>query len=398
MPLIHSLHPGIPTLLLAGVLTSFAASGQEHLDETADQQKMLEQLEKLQAEIKEYREMLEETRDERSSLEQNLEENEKEISELLKKIEQIENELEEGEENLSQLRDKQQELQRARSRQQAEIGRQIRAAWETGTQGYLKVLLNQEDPHEIARMLTYYDYFNRARADRISEFTDTIASLRKVEDRIEEENRRLARNRQDLEKRSEALAEARREKEKSIAALNREIAKTNSALEKRIEDRERLEGLLDKIDQSIANLPTPVDTAPFASMKGNMRMPVAGDITDHFGSSRSTGKLRWQGVFIRAEEGDAVHAVHYGRVVFSDWLRGFGLLLIINHGDGYMSLYGHNEVLYRETGDWVKAGDVIATVGNSGGQNRVGTYFEIRHAGKPTDPQLWCQARSDSTA
>lgn len=125
-------------------------------------------------------------------------------------------------------------------------------------------------------------------------------------------------------------------------------------------------------------------------------MPIAGRVTNRFGSARSSGKLRWNGVFIEAEPGTPVTAVHYGRVVFSDWLRGFGLLLIVDHGDGYMSLYGHNEVLYRETGDWVTAGETIATVGDTGGQNRSGLYFEIRHAGKPTDPQHWCRVRTTS--
>ncbi|MEX2489790.1 MAG: peptidoglycan DD-metalloendopeptidase family protein [Pseudomonadales bacterium] len=389
-------HTFVISMLLAALL--IATAGAAPSDEAADEQELLEQLEKLDREIKEYQEMLEETRDERSGLEQKLKENEKEISELLKEIEQMEQELKEGEENLSQLRDEQSKLESARMEQQTQIAKQIRAAWETGSQGYLKVLLNQEDPHQIARMLTYYDYFNRARADRIHEYTETIVALREVESRIETQNRRLARNREALETRSRALVIAREEKEKSLAALTRQIAQAGTEVEKLMEDREHLEKLLDKIDRSVVNLPKPSDTEPFASLQGDMLMPVSGNVTNPFGSDRSTGKLRWNGIFIEADEGEPVHAIHYGRVVFSDWLRGFGLLLIINHGDGYMSLYGHNQVIYRETGDWVKAGEVIATVGNSGGQSRSGTYFEIRNAGKPADPQRWCQARPDPTA
>lgn len=384
------------SFLLAVVLV--ATAGAAPSDEAVDEQQLLEQLEKLDREIKEYQKMLEETRGERSSLEQKLKENEKEISDLLKEIEQIEQELKEGEENVSQLRDEQSQLESARMEQQSQIARQIRAAWETGSQGYLKVLLNQEDPHQIARMLTYYDYFNRARADRIDEYTETIVALRDVESRLETQNRRLAQNRETLETRSRELVNAQEEKEESLAALNRQIARAGTEVEKLIEDREYLEQLLDKIDRSVVNLPTPSDTKPFASLQGDMLMPVSGHVTNPFGSARSTGKMRWNGIFIEADEGEPVHAIHYGRVVFSDWLRGFGLLLIINHGDGYMSLYGHNQVTYRETGDWVKAGEIIATVGNSGGQNRSGTYFEIRNAGKPADPQRWCQARPDPTA
>lgn len=364
----------------------------------ADPEALRRQLETLQMEIRDFQNMLEQTRDARSDLEDKLKANEKRISELLKKIEEIEKEIREGEQNISRSKKERDELELARVQQQEHIARQIRAAWEIGNQGYLKVLLNQEDPHQIARMLTYYDYFNRARAERIEKYSETIAALRQVEDRIVRQNEALIADRQDLEARSRALVDARAEKEEALAALNRQIAETGSEMEKRLADRERLEALLETIIRGIANIPTPGDTAPFSTRKGELLLPVAGKITDKFGASRNAGSLRWNGLFIEATAGDPVHAVHYGRVVFSDWLRGFGLLLIINHGDGYMSLYGHNEVLYRETGDWVSAGDVIATVGNSGGQNRSGVYFEIRHAGKPTDPQLWCQARSSRSA
>lgn len=365
-------------------------------EQAPDQKQLQRELQTLRAEIEKFQQMLEETRNERSTLEENLKQNEKKISELMKRIEEIKAELKAGKENISRLEKERRQLDAARLEQQDFIKRQIRAAYEMGNQGYLKVLLNQEDPHRLARILTYYDYFNRARAERIRDYTDTIASLRDVERRLEHQNAQLVKDRQALEARSETLLDVRADKEESLAALNRQIEQTGTRLEKMIADRKDLEALLEKITRSIASLPEPTDTAPFASRKGELLLPVTGNVTDRFGSSRSTGSIRWNGVFIEAAAGEPVHAVHYGRVVFSDWLRGFGLLLIINHGEGYMSLYGHNQVLYRETGDWVKAGEVIATVGNSGGQNRSGVYFEIRHAGKPTDPQLWCQARSDS--
>ena len=145
-------------------------------------------------------------------------------------------------------------------------------------------------------------------------------------------------------------------------------------------------------------MPIPEDAEPFGAMQGKLYLPVTGRISHRFGNRRNQGKLRWDGVFIDADEGVPVHAVHYGRVVFSDWLRGFGLLVIINHGEGYMSLYGHNQALYRQTGEWVHAGEVIATVGDTGGQSRTGLYFEIRIAGEPSDPQKWCVARAQGAA
>ena len=177
-----------------------------------------------------------------------------------------------------------------------------------------------------------------------------------------------------------------------------QLRSTGTEITKLEKDREHLEKLLIHLEQSLANLPTPADSEPFVGMQGKLLMPVDGKISTRFGKRRNAGKLKWDGVFINADEGDPVYAIHYGRVVFSDWLRGFGLLMIISHGEGYMSLYGHNQVLYRETGDWVTAGDMIATVGDSGGQKETGLYFEIRISGEPTDPQSWCVARDKRTA
>lgn len=392
--------PGMKGIAISMAISISMSMWQSALAEPArDPQQLQEQLRELEAEIQKFRDMLEETRGERAKLESTLEANEKEISELLKRIEQIQKDIEAGEDRISELRTEQRELELARQEQQRLIEKQIRAAYEIGNQEFLKVVLNQEDPDQIARMVTYYDYFNRARAAQISEFRKTIADLDDVTRQIAARNRTLAADRLELGSRKTALEAVRADKERTLLALNREIRETGSALELREQDRERLEALLERITAGIVNLPTPADTVPFEERRGQLLLPVAGKITNRFGTQRSAGgRLRWNGIFIEAEAGEPVAAVHYGRVVFSDWLRGFGLLLIINHGDGYMSLYGHNQVLYREPGDWVTAGEIIATVGDSGGQQRSGLYFEIRHAGKPADPQHWCQARPGGTA
>jgi septal ring factor EnvC (AmiA/AmiB activator) len=368
----------------------------------AEPQKDPEQLEAelrtLEAEIQKFREMMEETQGTRSDLEDTLRTNDQQINEILKKIETIQKDLNKGEEKISSLKYEQNQLQRAKRNQQELIARQIRAAYEIGNQEYLKVVLNQEDPNQLARMLTYYDYFNRARAEQIETFKETIHSLEKVSQQIRLQNEKLEIDRLALASQRTDLETTRKERRITLAQLNAEIARTGSEIDRRIKDRERLEALLERITAGVFNVPTPLDVLPFADRKGKLAMPVAGQVTNRFGSSRNEGKLRWNGILIAASAGDPVRAVHYGRVVFSDWLRGFGLLLIINHGDGYMSLYGHNQVLYRETGDWVTAGETIATVGNSGGQNDSGLYFEIRHAGTPADPQVWCRVEQERTA
>lgn len=356
------------------------------------------QLRELELEIKKFQELLKTTTGERSNLVDTLESNERQIGEMIKKIEAIQKDLKAGESKVSSLRGEQQTLELAKTEQQDMIGKQIRAAYEIGSQEYLKVVLNQEDPNQLSRMLTYYDYFNRARAAQIDRFKATILSLEDVKQQIIAQNRQLETDRVALDAERASLVTVQAEKANTLKALNQEIATTGTEIELRIKDRERLEALLERITASIVNLPTPLDTVPFADRKGKLLLPVAGTVTARFGSPRNDGKLRWNGVFLEAALGEPVSAVHYGRVVFSDWLRGFGLLLIIDHGGGFMSLYGHNQVLYREAGDWVVAGDTIATVGTSGGQARPGLYFEIRQAGAPADPQQWCQARAKKAA
>lgn len=358
-----------------------------------DQAQVEAKLKELEAEISKYKELLQNTQGEKSEIESTLEKNEKGISDLINKIEDVEEELDNSKDKVSSLERRQSELRGAKTEQQYYIEQQIRAAYEIGNQEYLKVLLNQEDPNEMARMLTYYDYFNEARAGQIENYNETLVELDRVSLELTEEMTVLQENRLALDIERQNLVAAQSERQATLRTLIAQIRSTGSEITKLQEDRDRLEQLLNKLQNSLANIPTPGDATPFSNMRGKLVLPVAGKIGHRFGHQRNQGKLKWQGVFIDAAGGDPVYAVHYGRVVFSDWLRGFGLLMIISHGEGYMSLYGHNQVLYRETGEWVTAGDVIASVGDSGGQNRTGLYFEIRIDGKPSDPQHWCRAR-----
>lgn len=384
----------IRTFLFLLVFNIYAAVAEAEISQAELERK----LQALESEIGKFKEMLDKTSGEKSDLERNLESNEKNINNLLKKIQNIESDLTKGGDRIGRLLDEEKELQRAKSEQQQYIANQIRAAHKIGKQAYLKVLLNQEDPYQISRMLTYYDYFNRARAEQIEVYNRTILQLQNVAKLIDWENQALANNRVKLQLERSELVLLQVEKRKVLVALNSEISATGMEIEKLVADRRQLEQLIQRIHAGISNLPAPADVVPFESLKGQLLLPVDGQISHRYGNKRNAGRLRWSGVLISAAEGEPVYAVHYGRVVFSDWLRGFGLLMIINHGEGYMSLYGHNQVLYRETGDWVTAGETIAAVGDSGGQSKPGLYFEIRVAGKTADPQLWCLARSKRAA
>ena len=367
-------------------------------EQSVSQVEIEARLKALEKEISNYKETLDSTQGQKSEIEATLERNEQGINKLINEIDTIEKELDTTNDKVSSLTEKQKELLTVKSEQQYYIEQQVRAAYEIGSQEYLKVLLNQEDPNEIARMLTYYDYFNQARSRQIESYNLTLLDLDRVTQELAEETVVLESQRRALGAQQKSLANVQKEKQMTLKALISQISTTGSALLKLEQDRGRLEQLLDKLEESLANLDAPRSAQPFAGMQGKLLLPVEGRISHRFGNQRNQGKLRWHGIFINAAEGESVYAVHYGRVVFSDWLRGFGLLMIISHGEGYMSLYGHNQALFRETGDWVSAGEVIAAVGDSGGQDKTGLYFEIRIDGKPNNPQNWCVTREQRAA
>ncbi len=367
-------------------------------EQSGSQVEIEARLKALEKEISNYKETLDSTEGQKSVVEATLERNEQRINKLINEIDTIEKELDTTNDKVSSLTERQKELLTVKSEQQYYIEQQVRAAYEIGSQEYLKVLLNQEDPNEIARMLTYYDYFNQARSRQIESYNLTLLDLDRVTQELAEETVVLESQRRDLGAQQKSLASVQKEKQMTLKALISQISTTGSALLKLEQNRGRLEQLLDKLEESLANLDAPRSAQPFAGMQGKLQLPVEGRISHRFGNQRNQGKLRWHGIFIDAAEGESVYAVHYGRVVFSDWLRGFGLLMIISHGEGYMSLYGHNQALFRETGDWVSAGEVIAAVGDSGGQDKTGLYFEIRIDGKPNNPQNWCVTRKQRAA
>lgn len=381
-------------IVFLALLPVFSAQAEQ----AGSQMEIEARLKALEKEISEYKETLDNTQGQKSEIEATLERNEQGINKLINEIDTIEKELDNTNDKVSSLTAKQKELLTVKSEQQYYIEQQIRAAYKIGSQEYLKVLLNQEDPNEIARMLTYYDYFNQARSRQIESYNLTLLDLGRVTQQLAEETGVLESQRRALGEQQKNLANVQKEKQMTLKALISQISTAGSALLKLEQDRGSLEQLLGKLEENLGKLDAPRSAQPFAGMQGKLLLPVSGRISHRFGNQRNQGKLRWHGIFIDAAEGESVHAVHYGRVVFSDWLRGFGLLMIISHGEGYMSLYGHNQALFRKTGDWVSAGEIVAAVGDSGGQDKTGLYFEIRIDGKPNNPQNWCVTREQRAA
>lgn len=351
------------------------------------------QLDTLKQRIGKLETWLNSAKGEQSSLQKELRDSERKIGRIAGKLKTLTKELKSTQTRIKKLRQQRQQLLAESDKQAAQIAQQIRAAYGIGHSEYLKVLLNLEQPAELARTLRYYDYFNRARAEQIEQYAKTARQVEENETRINEQLLSLQRARQDLEQQHQSLKHNKQQRHTVLLRLQSDISNKDQQLGKMLSDRQRLEELLSSVEEAIADLDLPEATTPIKQLKGKLPWPTPGKIVRNFGSRDTSSGSRWNGVLIRAKEGNEVHAVHYGRVVFADWLRGFGLLLIIDHGNGYMSLYGHNQSLYKQTGDWVGSNEVVSSVGNSGGRDNTGLYFEIRRNGKPQNPKSWILAR-----
>lgn len=317
---------------------------------------------------------------------------ERRIGRIGRSINRLKGQLREQEKKLSALQQRRSKLQLSIAEQQRYLAGQIRAAYAMGRQEYFKILLNQEDPSAVGRTLTYYDYLNKARSQRIASLNATIDELEQVRQELNRESERLRQLRSEREHEREQMEASHKERQSLVANLKTEIQSKDQQLNGLMADERELKTLLQALTEALEDIPAaPGDHQPFGKLRGKLKWPTSGRRIAAFGESRNIGKLRWQGVVIAGKEGQEVKAVSHGRVAYADWLRGYGLLLIIDHGDGYMSLYGHNQSLYREVGDWVEKGDVIAAVGRSGGIDSNALYFEIRKDGKPTDPVRWCK-------
>lgn len=348
-------------------------------------------LERLRAQIQTLQRELNETRGRRDHAREELQAHERQIDSLLRTLRTLDARLAQDNRALEALQGR---VARERTRLREEttvLEAQLRAAYAMGQQPYLKMLLNQEQPSAAARVAAYYRYFNAARLERIDEIQGSLLRLAVLEDEVRTRREELAALRATQIGDKRALEETRAKRSELVARLNREVRNRTEEIARLKADETRLERLLREIRTYLPEpSPPPGQAERFAALKGRLPLPFAGRIAARFGEPRGIGDLRWRGLFLAGQEGQTIHAVSRGRVAYADWLRGFGLLLIIDHGDGYMTLYGHNQTLHPQVGDWVEAGQPIATVGSTGDAPGTGVYFEIRHNGSPHDPLHWC--------
>ncbi|MCU7905818.1 MAG: peptidoglycan DD-metalloendopeptidase family protein [Candidatus Thiodiazotropha sp. (ex Epidulcina cf. delphinae)] len=379
---------GLPILRLT--LCGMALLSQADAGES--EQEARAKLEQVKNRIHSLQDQLRSTEGEREDQSKALQQTEERIGAHARRIRVTEQSLKRQKRRLAELEGQRADARLRLDQHRSSLERQIRASYAMGRQEKLKILLNQQDPAVISRVMVYYDYFNSARVERMEQITQSLRKLTKIERAIAGEEQRLqqllAKNR-NQQRQLEAAQFGRKE---IIAGLNSRLKDKGEELESLKSDEKRLRSLLTDIQQALSDIPLDQTThVSFNSRKGKLKWPSRGKLAARFGSARKVGKLKWDGVLIAAPEGREVRAIHHGRVAFADWLRGFGLLLIIDHGDGYMSLYGHNQSLFKETGEWVEPGEVVAQVGSSGGRTSSGVYFGIRHNGQPKNPAHWCQ-------
>jgi murein hydrolase activator len=272
---------------------------------------------------------------------------------------------------------------------------QIRAASMIGRQEPIKLLLNQRDPGQIGRVLVYYQYFGHARASQIAAIDAHLAEINELDAELAAEEQRLLALEQQQRGEVTRLQSARERRGKALVSLDAESKNRARELDRLKDQQGGLEKLVRELRRALERIEKfPTDSKDaFAKLRGKLAWPVAGKLVASYGQVRAGG-MKWDGVLLAGAQGTPVRAVYHGRVVYADWLSGLGLLTIIDHGDGYLSLYGHNERLYKEVGERVTAGDTIATLGDSGGRPRAELYFEIRKAGKPVDPRPWFKTAS----
>lgn len=370
--------------LALGITAAAPAPGQDEAAQTRDE------LRALTREIARITAAQREREEKAGGLRSELRQSERSLSALRSQLKELQTSIGENRQQIAALETRRAALAEAAEAQQTAVAEEIRRAYQGGDEP-LQLLLSQDDPQAVARLLAYFRYVLGARSAILDEYRATREELQAVTAEALGRERDLGAQQAQLESRRGDLQRAQARRRELLAAVEAEYERAGAALAERERDREQLEALLSEIEARLAAADLAGSGQPFSAAAGQLPWPVDGRITHRFGHARNQGKMRWQGVRMRAEAGTPVRAIHGGRVVYADWLRGSGLLLVIDHGEGYLSLYAHNESLLREVGDWVSTGSPISTVGDSGGQSEAALYFEIRKDGKPVDPARWCR-------
>ena len=322
----------------------------------------------------------------RTALEKQLRKDDLAIATVAKAINTTQQQLQDTQEKIVELSKQKKELTAQKQSQELLLAKQLRSAYTTGQHDYLKLLLNQEQSEKIQRTISYYQYMNQARIDEIEQFKETITELIAVSNQHQEQIEHLQILKGEQNQQKIMLASNKEQRSKTLTALSKKLLSSKQKLAKLTAEETNLNQALQKLESLIQ---AEIDLLGLSKLKHKLNWPIKGRLRRSFGSKKQ-GYLTWKGVLMSAPIGRQVQTIHNGTILFSDWLKGYGLLTVIDHGNGYMSLYAHNQTLLKSVGDRVETGEPIALVGQSGGQDQPGLYFEIRHQGKAVNPKLWC--------
>lgn len=375
--------------LIPGLLTVLIYLAPGAVANTLKQERNQE-LDTLRASINRLQTRIEASRGQRDDMQERLRNTERQIGALTKRIYETQRQLKKSRKHLNTVTVQHDAQMDTLDGQRKTLGSQMRAAYSMGQQQYLKMLLNQEDPAAMGRVTTYYGYLNRARSERIHAIKVTLEKLASLKQEIHQRSQELKALGSNQLNDKTTLERSQEARSNVVVLLSKKVVNQSQEIDRLRRDEEYLLRLIDGLNLYMEELrEDSTTTTRFDRYRGKLQLPAQAALRARFGDPKQGGALTWEGLFLDAQEGQNVYAVFHGRVAFAEWFGGFGLLLIIDHGDGYMSLYGHNQALYAEVGDWVETGQLVSAVGNSGGLAQPGLYFEIRHKGVPRNPLLW---------
>jgi septal ring factor EnvC (AmiA/AmiB activator) len=342
-------------------------------------------LSKVQLQIVEQEKSIKQTSNKRSSLENQLRNDDISIAKIVKAMIKTQDDFQDTQQTLKELAQEKITLTHKKQQQEKVLAQQLRAAYTSGHHDYIKLLLNQQSPASVERTVTYYKYLNDARIKEIDQFQIVLSDLLAVTTQHQEQAKKLNTIKQQQAEQKIVFQNTKQERKNTILALNKELLGSKQLLAQLVAEEQNLVVALQRI-AALAKQST--ELVGLKKLKRKLSWPVKGKISHSFGS-RKQGYLKWKGILLAAPVGKQVKAIHNGTILFSDWLKGYGLVTVLDHGAGYMSLYGYNQALLKSVGDRVETGEPIALVGQSGGQSQSGLYFEIRSDGQAVNPKAW---------
>ncbi|MGB5719557.1 MAG: peptidoglycan DD-metalloendopeptidase family protein [Woeseiaceae bacterium] len=377
--------------LIVGILAASAMAQAQRPDSEPGKTKEQE-LETVRERISELKKSMDTAAEERDRLAGELQEQEVAISEQRMRIAEIEREQRYTTSKKEQLDATLLQREAHLDDESVALAAQVRSAYMSGSQEKIRLLLNQQDPATLGRLMAYYDYLNDYRAENIEAVIAELRELEALRGKIAAEEARLGALAKSRYAELTRLNQSQERRAALLVSLRERISREGEEVERLAAQEKDLTRLIAELTSILSDYPISSEE-PFSDHKGRLTWPVAGTLLHDFGQPRGGGNMTWNGVVMETPRGTEVRAIYHGRIAFADWLAGMGLLVIVDHGEGYMTLYGYNETILKKAGDWVAPGDVIATVGDSGGQSEAGLYFELRKGTQPVNPRRWITRR-----